>query len=53
MSQFDKDYIRAKHPTLGLRTISSIDEMARRWGYGEGERTGMPKGNTCIVWRAV
>lgn len=53
MSQFDKDYIRAKHPTLGLRTISSIDEMARRWGYGEGERTGMPKGNTWIVWRAV
>lgn len=50
--QFDKGYIRAKHPSLGLRTISSIDSFAEKWGYAKGQRTEMPKGNTWVVWRA-
>lgn len=50
--EFDKGYIRAKHPSLGLRTISSIDSFAEKWGYAKGQRTEMPKGNTWVVWRA-
>ncbi|OCF34672.1 hypothetical protein I316_03715 [Kwoniella heveanensis BCC8398] len=49
--KFDKEYIKAEHPSLGLRTIRSISAVARRWGFKEEKRVDMPKGNVLVVWR--
>lgn len=49
--QFDQTYIRAKDPSLGLRTIASVSAFAGKWGFVEESRTEMPKGNMFVVWR--
>jgi hypothetical protein len=51
--QFDRSYIKAKDPSLGLRTVGSITDYARKWGFEEVERKEMPKGNTWVVWKLV
>jgi hypothetical protein len=51
--QFDKSYIKAKDPSLGLRTVGSITEYARKWSFEEVERNEMPKGNMWVVWKLV
>ena len=51
--QFDKSYIKAKDPSLGLRTVGSITEYAKKWGFEEVERREMPKGNMWVVWKLV
>jgi hypothetical protein len=51
--QFDKSYIKAKDPSLGLRTVGSITDYARKWGFEEVERKEMPKGNMWVVWKLV
>jgi len=51
--QFDKSYIKAKDASLGLRTVGSITEYARKWGFEEVERKDMPKGNMWVVWKLV
>lgn len=50
-TQFDAEHLKARHPSLGLRSISSISEMAERWGFVEESRKEMPKGNMWVVWR--
>jgi len=52
-AQFDRSYIKAKDPSLGLRTVGSITEFARKWGLEEVERKEMPKGNMWVVWKLV
>ncbi|KAK1920977.1 hypothetical protein DB88DRAFT_501735 [Papiliotrema laurentii] len=49
--EFDQTYIRAKDPSLGLRTIASVSAFAGKWGFVEESRTEMPKGNMFVVWR--
>jgi hypothetical protein len=49
--QFDRDYIKAKDSSLGLRTVGSITSYANKWGFEEVERKEMPKGNMWVVWR--
>ncbi|WVQ94496.1 hypothetical protein IAU59_001575 [Kwoniella sp. CBS 9459] len=49
--KFDKEYIKAEHSSLGLRTVPSISEFARKWGFKEEKRVDMPKGNVLVVWR--
>jgi hypothetical protein len=44
--QFDRDYIKAKDSSLGLRTVGSITSYANKWGFEEVERKEMPRG-TC------
>ena len=51
--QFDRSYIKAKDSRLGLRTVGSITEYARKWGFEEVERKEMPKGNMWVVWKLV
>lgn len=50
--QFDAEYIKGMHPSLGLRTPCSITAMAERWGFREVVRRDMPKGNLWMVWEA-
>ncbi|WVF66888.1 hypothetical protein IAT40_001631 [Kwoniella sp. CBS 6097] len=49
--KFDKEYIKAEHPSLGLRSVQSVSELARKWGFKEEKRVDMPKGNMLVVWR--
>ncbi|EIW69052.1 hypothetical protein TREMEDRAFT_62780 [Tremella mesenterica DSM 1558] len=50
--KFDRTHLKSQHPSLGLRSITSIDTLARKWGFGPSERREMPSGNTWVVWRA-
>jgi hypothetical protein len=50
-TQFDNTHIRAKHPSLGLRSIKSITLQAEKWGFVESARQDLAKGNMFIVWR--
>ena len=51
--QFNKSYIKAMDSSLGLRTVGSITEYAKKWGFEEVERKEMPKGNMWVAWKLV
>lgn len=51
--QFDREYIKGMHPSLGLRTPTSITAMAEKWGFRMVKQEQMPKGNLWIVWEAA
>ena len=44
---------RPSGSTLGLRTISSLDTIARKYGWHVKEQISMPKGNWVLVFKAA
>ncbi|BEJ05422.1 hypothetical protein CcaverHIS641_0212390 [Cutaneotrichosporon cavernicola] len=52
-AKFDAEWIKAVHPSLGLRSPKDLREMVEKWGWREESQSIVAKGNLFIVFRAT